>query len=267
MNNVFQSAYSFDGTQQQQQQEAQSQPNMANAPGLHTERTSSPTSIPHDPSRVSPPTQDAEASSHANGGAENNSQVPRPKRIACVICRKRKLRCDGARPSCATCSRLGHKCAYEEARKKSGPKRGYVKQLEARLGMCIFTVQGTTSTNIFMLEAQVETMLKSQDEPLPDRELPRHMMPPSLDKMTLDRLKGVSPTEPAAPDPPEMNFDVPDLDMPLDVPEFDMAGFGVAPQVPLTEPEAILKSGGISWEMISLGLEEPLPPPDMVEEL
>src|SRR6266480_40335 len=63
----------------------------------------------------------------------NASWVPRPKRIACVVCRKRKLRCDGKKPSCGTCSRLGHRCAYDEVRKKSGPKRGYVKALEARL--------------------------------------------------------------------------------------------------------------------------------------
>lgn len=75
-----------------------------------------------------------------NGGSgntlneEENGQVPRPKRIACVVCRKRKLRCDGKKPSCGTCSRLGHECAYDEVRRKSGPKRGYVKQLEARLG-------------------------------------------------------------------------------------------------------------------------------------
>ena len=64
----------------------------------------------------------------------DGNYVPRPKRIACVVCRRRKLRCDGRRPSCGTCSRLGHECAYDEVRKKSGPKRGYVKQLEARLG-------------------------------------------------------------------------------------------------------------------------------------
>lgn len=61
--------------------------------------------------------------------------VPRPKRIACVVCRKRKLRCDGGKPSCGTCVRLAHDCAYDEVRRKSGPKRGYVKQLEARLGL------------------------------------------------------------------------------------------------------------------------------------
>ena len=65
----------------------------------------------------------------------DQSDLPKTKRIACVVCRKRKLKCDGNRPKCATCSRLGHNCAYDEVRKKSGPKRGYVKELEARLGM------------------------------------------------------------------------------------------------------------------------------------
>lgn len=63
----------------------------------------------------------------------SNNDVPKPKRLACMICRKRKLRCDGIKPSCSTCTRLGHSCAYDEVRKKSGPKRGYVKALEERL--------------------------------------------------------------------------------------------------------------------------------------
>jgi len=66
---------------------------------------------------------------------EEGSTVPKPKRIACVICRKRKLKCDGSKPSCSTCTRLGHHCSYDEQRRKSGPKRGYVKALEERLSM------------------------------------------------------------------------------------------------------------------------------------
>ena len=75
-----------------------------------------------------------QTASNMDGGY---SGVPRPKRIACVICRKRKLRCDGGKPSCGTCARLAHDCSYDEVRRKSGPKRGYVKQLEARLGLCL----------------------------------------------------------------------------------------------------------------------------------
>jgi hypothetical protein len=84
--------------------------------------------------RMSDPrtSQEDEGQGPAN---DTDNNIPRPKRIACIVCRKRKLRCDGKKPSCGTCSRLGHNCAYDEVRKKSGPKRGYVKQLEARLGM------------------------------------------------------------------------------------------------------------------------------------
>ena len=72
---------------------------------------------------------------NSTAGSYDQSELPKTKRIACVICRKRKLKCDGNRPKCATCARLGHNCAYDEVRRKSGPKRGYVKELEARLGM------------------------------------------------------------------------------------------------------------------------------------
>lgn len=80
------------------------------------------------------PGEPAPEHSQLSGGDGLDGGLPRPKRIACVVCRKRKLRCDGGRPSCGTCARLGHDCAYEQIRRKSGPKRGYVKALEARLG-------------------------------------------------------------------------------------------------------------------------------------
>lgn len=69
------------------------------------------------------------------GEAQKDEAAAKAKRIACVLCRRRKLRCDGTRPTCGTCKRLAHDCAYDEQRKKSGPKRGYVKLLEARLRM------------------------------------------------------------------------------------------------------------------------------------
>lgn len=68
--------------------------------------------------------------------ARKDDAASKQKRIACVLCRKRKLRCDGTRPTCGTCKRLSHQCTYDEVRKKSGPKRGYVKLLEARLRTC-----------------------------------------------------------------------------------------------------------------------------------
>ncbi|KAI3324279.1 hypothetical protein HD806DRAFT_534594 [Xylariaceae sp. AK1471] len=55
------------------------------------------------------------------------------KHRACMICRRRKLRCDGLRPSCRTCTRLGHSCTYDKVMKEDGPKGGYVKALEEKL--------------------------------------------------------------------------------------------------------------------------------------
>jgi hypothetical protein len=71
--------------------------------------------------------------------AQRDELTSKQKRIACILCRKRKLRCDGTRPSCGTCKRLSHDCAYDEVRKKSGPKRGYVKLLEQRLRELMWT--------------------------------------------------------------------------------------------------------------------------------
>ncbi|KAK2755908.1 hypothetical protein FQN54_005704 [Arachnomyces sp. PD_36] len=168
---------------------------------------------------------------------EDNAQVPRPKRIACVICRKRKLRCDGKKPSCGTCSRLGHDCAYDEVRRKSGPKRGYVKQLEARL-------------------AQVETLLKTQEPSRPAKAPSPEAPPPNDPQDPNGPFHGV-PDLPMFPDGME---DVTSL--PLDNP------FGDSQQTmpSLTDP-SLGFGGDFSWEMIGLGLEEPLPSQDVIDEL
>ena len=69
-------------------------------------------------------------------GIKGKPKSSSTKRNACTLCRRRKLRCDGASPACGTCTRLNHECIYNESRRKSGPRRGYVKGLETRLGSC-----------------------------------------------------------------------------------------------------------------------------------
>lgn len=92
--------------------------------------------------------RDGDDAAEARDTVPDNSNVPKPKRLACMICRKRKLKCDGVRPSCSTCSRLGHDCAYDEQRRKSGPKRGYVKALEERLSM--FCARTLIETGLYL---------------------------------------------------------------------------------------------------------------------
>ncbi|KAH7105057.1 hypothetical protein BKA62DRAFT_434672 [Auriculariales sp. MPI-PUGE-AT-0066] len=52
------------------------------------------------------------ASSH---GDDNTSEAPLPRGVACLVCRRRKIRCDGARPNCGTCIRTGvQNCEYHD---------------------------------------------------------------------------------------------------------------------------------------------------------
>lgn len=182
---------------------------------------------------------------------DGNSSVPKPKRIACVLCRKRKLKCDGVKPSCGTCCRLQHDCSYDEVRRKSGPKRGYVKALEARL-------------------AQVETLLKGQDEPDKDRRASQ-----ATDK---DR--------PAANSSLQCNGSSADFDI-NELSGLDNVDMMLPVEQPGTQIDDVVQAqilqtsfnaadlGNVntsqeeqfSWEMIGLGLEEPLPPQDAIDEL
>ncbi|KAE8352810.1 fungal-specific transcription factor domain-containing protein [Aspergillus coremiiformis] len=168
---------------------------------------------------------------HAGHSDPDTSYVPRPKRIACVVCRRRKLRCDGTKPSCGTCSRLGHECAYDEVRKKSGPKRGYVKQLEARL-------------------AQVETLLKTQE------------VTPSHSNQETGFNNVATPTEFVGMSEvtPFMNG----MDAAMPSPDEEINNLQSS-QTHLTP--GLDRTGNFGWDMISLGLEEPLPAQEVIDEL
>ncbi|KAE8453812.1 hypothetical protein EG329_009324 [Mollisiaceae sp. DMI_Dod_QoI] len=189
-----------------------------------------------------------EANGTADPASGGDSNVPKPKRIACIICRKRKLKCDGTKPSCSTCTRLGHNCAYDEVRRKSGPKRGYVKALEERL-------------------KQVETLLKTQDPAVTPPELPQTSSSNGQRNVSGVGLNAVSAAD--------FSISNPALNIGSGV-DADRWGFnGESPSAPIDNMTftADLNMGmGIddstfTWEMIGLGLEEPLPPQDTIDEL
>ena len=173
-----------------------------------------------------------------------NGQVPKPKRIACVLCRRRKLKCDGIKPSCGTCARLQHECVYDEVRRKSGPKRGYVKALEARL-------------------AQVETLLKTQDDTVGAKK---------------DDGGGGGANGSVAGG---LNGQTSDS-MVTDFGDMGLGSNGLSTMLPsrtqqqsTPQPDFSANSGegnlppdeNFPWEMIGLGLDEPLPTQDVINEL
>ncbi|TRX98098.1 hypothetical protein FHL15_000743 [Xylaria flabelliformis] len=192
----------------------------------------------------SPP---ADTSAHAIPRSNNN--VPKPKRLACMLCRKRKLRCDGIKPSCSTCSRLGHSCEYDEVRKKSGPKRGYVKALEERL-------------------KQVEELLKTQE---PGSSTSPETTTKTPNVAAFEQTRTQQTTAPAS-----FNVANPSMaisgDRDLDRWRFNgespqgngLDEFNFSSNIPMGMSNM---DPSFTWEMIGLGLEEPLPPQETIDEL
>jgi hypothetical protein len=64
------------------------------------------------------------------------SKLSTPKRVkvtlACTICRKKKVKCDGIQPTCSRCQSIGICCQYSDPPKKRGPPKGYVEVIENR---------------------------------------------------------------------------------------------------------------------------------------
>ncbi|RAL16891.1 putative C6 transcription factor [Aspergillus homomorphus CBS 101889] len=56
------------------------------------------------------------------------TSLPRKSAFSCEACRKRKVKCNGASPSCSRCATRGEVCVYSLA-----PTLSYTKQLEARV--------------------------------------------------------------------------------------------------------------------------------------
>ncbi|KDN50625.1 hypothetical protein RSAG8_01123, partial [Rhizoctonia solani AG-8 WAC10335] len=69
-------------------------------------------------------------------GVEGANAKKRRVQRACDVCRRKKVRCDGATRAgsrCSNCIAFNFDCTYIEAAKKRGPPKGYVESLENRL--------------------------------------------------------------------------------------------------------------------------------------
>ena len=191
--------------------------------------------------------------------ASGDGAAAKQKRIACVICRKRKLKCNGDRPTCGTCERLGHRCAYDDIRRKSGPKRGYVKELEARLRKQNrpWVALGYTDGCV-ALSVHVETELRSKE-----RKASIATSPGTMPSLNLLPNPGFHPVE----EPGRLDQDnLDDLLHPTGtynngIPPMSDAQSGTPGDIDLGFGHSK------TWEMIGLGLEEPLPPQDATDEL
>ncbi|KAF8854633.1 hypothetical protein BDZ45DRAFT_656400 [Acephala macrosclerotiorum] len=167
---------------------------------------------------------------------DSSSKTPHLQKNACLVCRRQKLRCDGETPSCGRCTRLNHECVYNESRRRSGPKRGYVKGLETRL-------------------AQVEELLKKYEagggETSEGQRLDvgndaflqdlRMQIPLQMEESLMTSI--------------EERENFPQC---FDLMSFSPSQIGLQPDPPGDES---------LWAMIELGVEEPLPTQEAIDEL
>jgi hypothetical protein len=162
-----------------------------------------------------------------SGPSMTANAKPSEKTISCVSCRKRKLKCDRVKPKCGTCTRLRHECEFPERRRHQGSKRRNIKELEARL-------------------AQVETQLISESK---------------------QNAAAQNTSIPGG----EADWNGLGMDMNLDL-DLDDDGL-LDPAFDISQPALGFSAQSIpadffgSYELIGLGLQEPLPPQDMVDEL
>ncbi|KAG0371164.1 hypothetical protein BGZ54_009523 [Gamsiella multidivaricata] len=78
--------------------------------------------------------QDRDEDDHPSRSTGGSTPIKR-KRLtqACDPCRKKKIKCDGLKPSCANCAKIDIHCTYLPSMKKRGPRQGYIELLEKRL--------------------------------------------------------------------------------------------------------------------------------------
>ncbi|KAF7453517.1 fungal specific transcription factor domain-containing protein [Pyrenophora tritici-repentis] len=80
------------------------------------------------------PAANTEAPSNITNSQPSAARKPRVA-LACKRCKRRKQRCDGARPVCRSCERAGVACAYERTLRPQYPggKSVYINALEERI--------------------------------------------------------------------------------------------------------------------------------------
>ncbi|KAI9487962.1 fungal-specific transcription factor domain-containing protein [Zychaea mexicana] len=117
---------------------------------------------------------DAEHLRHENGKKRVRATQ------ACVLCRKKKIKCDGTKPECLHCQEANTQCEYTES-KKRGPRKGYVQLLEERLAQM--------ERRLVRLGGTAALLSESSGEESP---LPMRSMLPSQPSYTRDPVQRIA---------------------------------------------------------------------------
>lgn len=145
-------------------------------------RVSSESSGPSVPNRSTvPASRDTKSETRHNNdgnGQRNGSNKFRCRvAMACVHCRHRKIRCDGAQPSCYTCTRLQRKCEYERVSEHDNLLSRERKRLSRERKAARLAANAAQSQNGTTEDKSNGVSLKTQPMQLSKAESPTFGMP------------------------------------------------------------------------------------------
>ena len=238
------------------------------------------------PTLSSPPSH-TNIVSTAPATAAAASEGEKKRLTACLVCRKRKLKCDSARPKCASCARLGHawylilldkpayssSSGYEETRKKSGPKQGYVKKLEQK------------SQTLEQRLAQLEKLLATHQAQLQSASPASNInaalpTPPGISPLAFESMSASASADRFAsgvinPSIFSTNQPIfPDLTPPDNTNNINLSAFPLFTNEPASTNHQTASStssnplqSSWAWDLVSLGMEEELPPDEITNKL
>ncbi|KAJ7115968.1 fungal-specific transcription factor domain-containing protein [Mycena epipterygia] len=111
------------------------------------------------------------SSSDDDQSAAAHSKKRRIQR-ACDVCRRKKIRCDGAQmPAgnrCSNCITYGFECSYVEPAKKRGPPKGYVESIEIRVEKLERLLQTLLPEADLARELAGSSITRLQNQPIVD---------------------------------------------------------------------------------------------------
>ena len=94
----------------------------------------------------------------------------KPRRLACLACRHRKVRCSGGQGSCQRCTRMGHECIYDKG-SGSGldPRSQSYEEMKSRLGMAqkVAVMNSSLNTVKLILADHLEKLFSQQNSRSP----------------------------------------------------------------------------------------------------
>lgn len=111
--------------------------------------------------------------------------------LACIACRRKKIRCSGEKPACRHCLRSRVPCVYKQSARKVAPRTDYMamldrrlKKMEERLIKCIpkdevSAVVAATGRSVLKPTASVYSRKRTVDEAFAGKELDEWAKRPS----------------------------------------------------------------------------------------